>query len=195
MWPSSATTACSRKNARDRSIRADSQGDGPASSRDGQGGCRAPEAGTDVVLAMMKKDVRLTVPAAKAAGIPSVVRMRMTGRSGAGSTIVCFLECCPVITSSTRKRHGKRCWVSVDRPRTSRSSIMESIPLIRDRESVELGVLMVRSPSALWRLEVRKISVDLAHAWKIVSGSCRRHGSSSRERSDVNARCWLTRRA
>ena len=28
----------------------------------------------DVVLAMMKKDVRLTVPAAKATGIPSVVR-------------------------------------------------------------------------------------------------------------------------
>ena len=127
----------------------------------------------DVVLAMMKKDVRLTVPAAKAVGIPSVVRHANDRALKGWLYDRVFFGMLP--------RHH------IVNSQATRTTLLESAPWIEPAQvtviyngidaepfetatPVDLGV-----PGDAFtfgfagRLEVRKGLVDLAHAWKIVA--------------------------
>lgn len=127
----------------------------------------------DVVLAMMKKDVRLTVPAAKAVGIPSVVR-HANDRALKGWLY-------------DRVFFGMLPSHHIVNSEATRNTLIESAPWIDPAEitviyngidpepfetatPVDLGV-----PDDAFtfgfagRLEVRKGLVDLVRAWKIVA--------------------------
>jgi glycosyltransferase involved in cell wall biosynthesis len=130
---------------------------------------------TDVVLAMMKKDVRLTVPAAKAAGIPSVVRHANDRALRGWLYDRVFFGMLPshhiVNSEATRKTLLESAsWID-PRDVTVIHNGIDPSPF-ETASPIELGV-----PDGAFtfgfvaRLEVRKGLVDLAHAWKIVAGA------------------------
>lgn len=127
----------------------------------------------DVVLAMMKKDVRLTVPAAKATGIPSVVRHANDRALRGWLYDRVFFGMLPrhhiVNSESTRKTLLESApWIDPDDVTVIYNGI-DPEPF-ESATPVDLGV-----PESAFtfgfagRLEVRKGLLDLAHAWKIVT--------------------------
>lgn len=130
---------------------------------------------TDVVLAMMKKDVRVTVPAAWALGIPTVVRhANDRGLTGGIYDHVFF---------------GRLGSAHIANSEATRRTLLESAPWLRKSamtviyNGIDMGPLET-GPKAdlglprgalaigfIGRLEVRKGLLDLAKAWHVVAHS------------------------
>lgn len=128
---------------------------------------------TDVVLAMMKKDVRLTVPAAKAIGIPSVVRHANDRALKGWLYDRVFFGMLPKhhIVNSDATRNtllASAPWIDPAHVSVIYNGI-DPIPF-ETATAVDLDLPdHAFSFGFVARLEVRKGLLDLAHAWKIVA--------------------------
>lgn len=130
---------------------------------------------TDIVLAMMKKDVRVTVPAAWTLGIPTVIRhANDRGLTGGIYDRVFF---------------GRLGSAHIANSEATRRTLLESAPWLRkypmtvihngiDMRPLETGpkadLGLPRGALAIGfigRLEVRKGLLDLAKAWHVVAHS------------------------
>ncbi|HEX6574474.1 MAG TPA: glycosyltransferase family 4 protein, partial [Gemmatimonadaceae bacterium] len=129
----------------------------------------------DVLLAMMKKDVRLSVPAARMSGIPSIVRHANDRALDGGLYDRAFFGMMPshhivnsIATRDTLLRSAP--WIDMNEVSVIYNGIdpspYESAP------STDLGV-----PAGSFRigfagrLEIRKGFIDLAHAWHKVAAA------------------------
>jgi glycosyltransferase involved in cell wall biosynthesis len=129
--------------------------------------------GSQVILALMKKDVRLTVPAARMMGIPSVVRHANDRALGGGFYDRIFFGAMPA-------RH-------IVNSKATRATLLSSAPWIDEQkitviyngidplpfETADPAPIDV-PPDALkfgfvGRLEIRKGLLDLARAWHAVA--------------------------
>lgn len=128
---------------------------------------------SQVVLAMMKKDVRLTVPAARIHGIPSVVRHANDRALGGGLYDRFFFGALP-------SHH-------IVNSQATRATLLSSAPWIDERkitviyngidpepfENAEPAEIDVPADALKFgfvgRLEIRKGLIDLARAWDTVA--------------------------
>ena len=127
----------------------------------------------DVVLAMMKKDVRLSVPAARISGIPTVVRHANDRALGGGLYDRFFFGAIPthhvVNSKSTRDTLlGSAPWID-ERDVTVIYNGIDPEPFIR-ASPADLGI----PPGSIifgfiGRLEIRKGLIDLMNAWRSVA--------------------------
>jgi glycosyltransferase involved in cell wall biosynthesis len=130
---------------------------------------------TDIVLAMMKKDVRLSVPAARLSGIPTVVRHANDRALDGGLYDRLFFGTIPDrhIVNSLATRDtllGSAPWIR-ERDVTVIYNGIDPAPLI-DAAPADLGI----PPGSITfgfvgRLEIRKGLIDLAKAWSTVAPS------------------------
>ena len=129
--------------------------------------------GSQIVLAMMKKDVRLTVPAARALGVPSVVRHANDRALGGGLYDRFFFGSLP-------SHH-------IVNSQATRATLLSSAPWIDERkitviyngidsepfENAEPAAIDVPADALKFgfvgRLEIRKGLIDLAKAWSAVA--------------------------
>ena len=129
--------------------------------------------GSQIVLALMKKDVRLTVPAARTLGIPSVVRHANDRALGGGLYDRFFFGALPT-------HH-------IVNSQATRATLMDSAPWIDEREITVIYNGMDPLPfehaepasidvpldafkfAFVGRLEIRKGLIDLAKAWGAVA--------------------------
>ena len=128
---------------------------------------------SEIVLAMMKKDVRLTVPAARALGIPSVIRHANDRALGGGVYDRIFFGMMPA-------HH-------IVNSQATRATLIDSAPWIDPRditviyngidvsqfENVASVDLELPDDAMIFgfagRLEIRKGLIDLMTAWPIVA--------------------------
>ena len=128
---------------------------------------------SQIVLAMMKKDVRLTVPAASTLGIPSVVRHANDRALGGGLYDRLFFGALPahhIVNSQATRATLKRSapWIDDDSITVIYNGI-DPEPF-DNAEPATIDIL----PGSLKfgfvaRLEIRKGLIDLARAWDIVA--------------------------
>jgi glycosyltransferase involved in cell wall biosynthesis len=127
----------------------------------------------DVVLAMMKKDVRLSVPVARMSGIPTVVRHANDRALDGGLYDRVFFGALPThhVVNSQATRDtllGSAPWID-ERDVTVIYNGIDPDPFIR-ASPADLGV----PPSStifgfVGRLEIRKGLIDLVTAWRTVA--------------------------
>ena len=127
----------------------------------------------DVVLAMMKKDVRLSVPVARMSGIPTVVRHANDRALDGGLYDRIFFGAIPthhvVNSKSTRETLlGSAPWIDESDVTVIYNGI-DPDPFIR-ASPIDLGV----PPGSMvfgfiGRLEIRKGLIDLVTAWRTVA--------------------------
>jgi len=128
---------------------------------------------TDVVLAMMKKDVRLTTPVAKMLGIPSIVRHANDRALRGGLYDRIFFGVIPVhhVVNSLATRAtllASAPWIDSTKVTVVYNGI-DPAPFATAKP-----VVLELPPNAfvfgfVGRLEVRKGLIDLANAWRAVS--------------------------
>lgn len=128
---------------------------------------------SEIVLALMKKDVRLTVPAARALGIPSVVRHANDRALRGGMYDRIFFGALPAhhIVNSKATRAtllGSAPWINADDVTVIYNGIDAApfetaapAPLDVPRDALKFGFV--------GRLEIRKGLLDLARAWQRVA--------------------------
>ena len=131
--------------------------------------------GTDILLAMMKKDVRLSAPVARMRGIPTVVRHANDRALDGGLYDRIFFGTIPdhhiVNSQATRETLlGSAPWIN-ERDVTVIYNGIDPAPLI-DAVPADLDV----PPGSVvfgfvGRLEIRKGLIDLATAWRTVAES------------------------
>jgi glycosyltransferase involved in cell wall biosynthesis len=130
---------------------------------------------SQVVLALMKKDVRLTVPAARTMGIPSVVRHANDRALGGGLYDRIFFGAMPAhhIVNSQATRAtllASAPWIDEKKVTVIYNGI-DPVPFeTADAASIDVprGALKVGFAG---RLEIRKGLMDLARAWRTVASA------------------------